>query len=65
MQSRLQRQFTGYSLAIIGYIDKPRALGAAPSSMDSQDAAFWGFAPIKLIILALILRESNIKFDNI
>ena len=24
-------------------IDESRDLGAAPSSMDSQDAAFWGF----------------------
>ena len=45
MQSKLRSVIAGFSLASIGYIDKPRDLVAVPWPMMSQDAAFWGIGP--------------------
>ena len=43
--SRPQKQFTGLPEVLTGHIDTSPDLGAIPGSMDSQDAAFWCFAP--------------------
>ena len=44
------------SLAWMIRIDRPRDLGAAPCSIMSQDAAFWGFGPW---LLEKIAREGG------
>ena len=66
MASRLRSLITGFSLAIVDYIDKPRDLGAGPWPMIPLDAAFWGFGPgvLKKICRGLIRYGRLLNFRN-
>ena len=43
MQSKLRSLITGFSLAWMMDVNKPRDLGAGPWPMMPLEAAFWGF----------------------